>query len=328
MDRVGFMDKKGIILIVSIVIMLLLSSLGVFSVSLLSTDTHISLDTLSSAQAFFIAEAGVQEVLYKLKNESAYRSDPSTVIGDIGEGDFSVDVSKDDTTYTLTSTGTVGEINRDIIQSVVVSATAGVFNYAVYVGGHIHTQGAENLIIEGSQQEGGRDLPTVDLSYYQSIADLGQDISGNHIFTAGAYSGIWYIDGNVTVESNVTINGSIIASGNITMHNNSDIIITADSPYPALVSEGNFIFQNTDNIDVNGLIYVGADFDANFLSQGAMNINFTGTVIVAQNFNLQHTENVTITYDQSIADNLPPGFSGGDGVVTVILQKDWSEQTG
>jgi len=53
------LDNHGLALIVSIIVMLLLSSLGVFSVSLLSTDTHISLDTLRSAQAFFIAEAGV-----------------------------------------------------------------------------------------------------------------------------------------------------------------------------------------------------------------------------------------------------------------------------
>ena len=316
-------NHKAFALIAAVMIMVLFGALGVFGVSLLSTDIHISLDTLKSAEAFFLAEAGMQYALKHELSQDADWSDNSDIFNiSMASGTFSIEY-EEKTTYTakIKFTGTKENITRCFTVNFKRDVP---FNYAVYVGGNLHTQGADNLTIVGEQEEGATDFPTVNFSYYQSIADPGQVISGNKTFTAGTYSGIWYIDGNATVESNVTVNGSIIATGNITMKDNSNIVITADSPYPALVSNGNFIFQNSDSITVNGLIFVGADLTANFLVQRVSNINFTGTVIVAGNFNLTNSEDVTITYDESIIDNPPPGFPAGPG--SSINLDTWREE--
>ena len=185
------MDNRGFALLVSVIIMLLLSSLGIFSVSLLSTDTHISLDTLSSAQAFFIAEAGIQQVIYKLKNESAYRDNPSSVTENIGEGGFFVTISKADTTYTLISTGTVGEVGRRITQIVEVEegGSPGFLDYVIFFGGGDGT----------------------------SLSCLWRD---------SEITGDIFINGDMYIGMNSTVEGSVTATGDITLSPFGGITIT------------------------------------------------------------------------------------------------------
>jgi hypothetical protein len=190
----------------------------------------------------------------------------------------------------------------------------------LYVGGNINSSGATDFVVTGGQQSGATDFPAVNFSYYQGIAD--HVVSGNKTFAAGTYSGIWYINGNVTINSNVTINGSIISTGNVDVKKVSNVTITASSPYPALVANGNFNFEESDNITVSGLIFVGADLSGNFLMQKAEDITFTGTVIVAGNFNVQNTDDVSITYNDAIIDNPPPGFTSTTGAPTT---SDWQE---
>jgi hypothetical protein len=56
--------------------------------------------------------------------------------------------------------------------------------------------------------------------------------------------------------------------------------------------------------------------------QKAEDITFTGTVIVAGNFNVQNTDDVSITYNDAIIDNPPPGFTSTTGAPTT---SDWQE---
>ena len=347
------LDNHGLALIVSIIVMLLLSSLGVFSVSLLSTDTHISLDSLSSAQAFFIAEAGVQEVIYKLKNESAYRSDPSVVIGNIGEGSFSVDVSKVDTTYTLTSTGTVGVVVRTIEQIVLAEGEGdggypgGVpeaFNYAMHAfGNHVKFKNATGTVngdvaatnqvqdyddptINGTVTEGsGVDDPSpVDMDGYEGIADHVE--GGGFTFEEGNTYGslgseeVWYIEGEVTIERGVTIYGSVIAEHKITI-GSENIIIDAASGYPALISGNNIHGDGLADSTISGLIY--ADNNVKFDSLNNVTINAT---ILSDNNTFLRYGDFTINHDPDILDNPVPFFDGYESGLTITLG-GWEEET-
>lgn len=80
--------------------------------------------------------------------------------------------------------------------------------------------------------------------------------------------------------------------------------------YPALVSNGNFIFQDATDLNVVGLVYVGADLSGNLLLQLTLYVNFTGVVIVAGNFNLQLSAFVSIVYqDQGAVPAIDPSLS-------------------
>ncbi len=332
------MNKKGVSIIAAIGIVLILSVLGLVGVSLLGSVSNSVSDYLRAQRAFYIAEAGARWYLQQLKiyadagnNWTAVGSSTDLGPKNFAGGTFSITVSNcqiDD--VDILSVGIMtGYQNQQIKRQVAMHAhkkfTTTGFEYALYVKGDVHSQGAEGFTVNGKQITNATDFPSVDYPYYQSISTPGQIISGNHIFNAGTYSGIWFIDGNVEIKSNVTINGTIITTGNIDMTGSNNVTINAVLPYPALVSDGNFLFQNASNIYINGLVYVGADLSANFLSQKADNINFFGSIFIAGNFNLQNSEDIVITYNPAIIDNPPPGFYGGPGGTNVIISNNWQE---
>lgn len=293
----------GFALMTAVILLVLFTTLGLSGVSLFSTDTHIAWDTLSSAQALFLAEAGMQYALENLSHDSDW-SDNTDVSKSMAGGTFNIHyISKTPDTASVSFTGTRGNVSRKFTVNLVKQLLS--LDYAAYVSGDMHTQGATNLTITGKVQTEAANLPTVNLAYYEGIAD--HKIYTNQTFNAGTYSGIWYVAGSVTIDSNVTINGTVIATGNLSMKGSSNITITPSLPYPALIANGNFQFQNSNNITINGLIYVGADMNGNFLLQSAQNFTVIGTVIVAGNFNLQQSDSVTITYRSQGA---LPGFSG------------------
>jgi len=322
------MNNKGVSIVGVVGIMLLLSMLGLTAVSLLSLSSSVGLDYMQSQQAFYIAEAGKQWYVEQLKADTDWSDNATT--GNKGPisfsgGSFVIAVSNCQVdSIDFTSTATINGYENQAIQRAVschvAKSNPNAFNYALYVGGTINSQSSVNFIVNGQQAQNVTDLPTVDFTYYRSNAD--HIISGAYSFNPGTYSGIWYIDGNVTVKTNVIINGTIITTGNIDMKKQANITINPVSPYPALVADGNLDFGGSSNIIINGLVYIGADLSGNFLAQKATNITVTGTVIVAGNFNLQNSTNTTITFNSSILTNPPPGFSDVNSTAVV---SGWKE---
>jgi len=322
------MNKKGISVIAVVAVMLALSLLGIVAVALLGSVSSLGVDYLKARQAFYIAEAGRHWYLESLQSDNNWSDNATT--GDRGPknfagGSFVITVSNCMAdSITVTSAAVVTGYESQSIQRVVsCDVSRGLptaFNYAIYVGGSIHTQGAEDFSVTGQQKEGVSDFPTVNFSYYQSIANHVE--TGAYTFSSGTYTGIWYIDGNVTFGSDVTLNGTVIATGNIDMKSQSNITITSTLPYPALVSDGNYEFNNAHNINITGLVFVGADLSGNLLTQKAEDITFIGSVLVAGNFNAQNSEDMSLIYNTEIASNPPPGFSGGS---QNIMMSGWKE---
>ena len=312
--------KRGVALILTFMIMVTVMTVAMAFLFMLNTRSRGTASDVASHKALWVAEAGLQSVIYRLKTDIAYRNDPTQVMGSVGDGSYLVSVSKDVDTYTLNSAGTVDVIEREITQSVIV-AGSDAFDYAVVAGSNIQTNNATNLTITGDQQGGATSFPAVDLAYYQGIAPPGQDISGDYTFTPGTYSGIWYIGGNVTIESNVTINGSIITEGKISASRESTIEIDPDSHYPAMVANDNIDFNRSSDLVSSGLIYAGVDGSGVLNFSRADTVDISGTVIAADNVNLSRSNNLTITYDSSITTDPPPGIT----VLTVELQRDWNE---
>lgn len=126
--------QSGAILLFTFGILLTLTVLaGTFLFSV-AAQTLGSGGNLTSAQALWAAEAGLQQVYYQLYSDAAFRSTPTTpVAGAIGAGTYSVTVVKAGSTYTLTSTGTVNSFNRVIARTVTAASDwADAFDYAVY----------------------------------------------------------------------------------------------------------------------------------------------------------------------------------------------------
>lgn len=305
-------DNRAFVLITAIIILVVLAALGMFGVSLLSTDIHISLDTLKSTQAFFLADAATEFALESLSNDTDW-SDSLDLTGiTMAGGTFDIEyLVKTIHTATIKFTGHREEVSRKITAN--FDKLPAAFDYVVYAGRSIQTRKATNLTIIGAQLEDADDFPTVSFPCYKGSASPGQDITGDYTFTAGTYSGIWYINGNVTIESNVTINGSVITTGNISCLEESSVTINPTSPNPALIAQGNIDFSGkkpapTTNININGLIYAGTDGAGSVDLNYTDTVNITGTIIAGTNVDFQNSDNVTVTYDETIKTNWPTCF--------------------
>lgn len=92
-----FKDKKnkpnGFVLVTSLFIMLLLLSLAIYVATFTLTELKISQSQASSVQTYYLAEAGIAEAIWKIKN------DPNWKNGFEGSADWSVDYTRNNALY-------------------------------------------------------------------------------------------------------------------------------------------------------------------------------------------------------------------------------------
>ncbi|PIT93931.1 hypothetical protein COU00_01705 [Candidatus Falkowbacteria bacterium CG10_big_fil_rev_8_21_14_0_10_43_11] len=66
-------DQGGVTLILTLIVMSLLLFLGIYFMSFALADYKISFSHAQAVQGYYLAEAGLHEMIYKLKNDDAYR---------------------------------------------------------------------------------------------------------------------------------------------------------------------------------------------------------------------------------------------------------------
>ena len=112
--------NDGISIVALVIVLLLLSTLGTILVSLIITKQKTMLLPLKSAQAFYVAQAGIEYAIrYANDNEPNFWTDPKIIFPDppnaltksLGPGSFNVTYSADES---ITSTGTTGTAKRVI----------------------------------------------------------------------------------------------------------------------------------------------------------------------------------------------------------------------
>jgi hypothetical protein len=178
--------------------------------------------------------------------------------------------------------------------------SSGVINGDVNSGSSIN-QGS--VVINGTVTDNSPiTIPSVDFNAYQAEAD--HIISGNHRFGAGTYNGIYYVNGNATIDSAATFNGTIIATGNIRFVNSSSIAINPTSPYPALVAMGNIEGNNSASVAINGVTFALG----NIVLSNSASVAIYGSLIAGGNFEIKNSAALSVTYDQDIAQDPPPYF--------------------
>ena len=319
-----------------------------------STQLRSSAYDLASSKAFWLAEAGIQDVIQKLSNDSDYRNNPVSVGSDFGDGSYSVAVNKADTTYTLSSTGTMDVINRKITMSVV--ATSAIIEQAMHAdGAHLKFDASVGTIngnvscFTSVMNEGGMTItgtitegqdqdkinPVLDINQYYTIADAAGQVDDRKTFANATYTGVWYITQQATIGDNATINGTIICEGGIDFEGKADnVTITPGNNYPALYSGGTI--NSTDigapskriglqNSTINGLVMADGNIIFNYMNNNTANtVAFNGTLLAVSSVEIKNSSNFTLTYDAVIGDPMPLGFSF-TSTAGVTEQGDWNE---
>lgn len=128
--------------------------------------------------------------------------------------------------------------------------------YAVDSVRDISSEGINGSIISGA----GGEVPVADITYYETIADNVK--RRNFTFTSkdSPYSGIWYVRGNVTIESGVVLNGTIVTAErkDITVVGD-EVTLLASENYPVLVSGRDVKLSGMDGSMISGIVYATRD---------------------------------------------------------------------
>ena len=341
------MKNKGFALIASVIILTLLSALGLFGVSLLSTDTHISVDAMMADEAFYLAEAGLKHVMAKIVYDESFRNSPTQVVKSFGSGSFTVDTVKVDNTYTLTSTSTIGDITRVISQSAefsddhsgpfanAISAyggrldvkdTAGVVNGNLKCEGEVQYWDPAQLVVTGTVEEYVESQTPFSIDYASFQARADNIIGGNYTFNAGTYGSsgaeeIWYVGGKVTVKDDVTIYGSIIAPNmTVDIDNADNLTIAPATGEPAVITGSYINADGMTNTTISGLLYSGEDIRMSSFD----GLTISGAMVSANVIVMEHGVDLELNYDPDSLGDLEyfEGYEGGAGVVP---QNDWNE---
>jgi len=326
---------------------------------MISLQTKVRGHDINNAKALWLAEAGLQRYMYLLTNDATYRATYPDLSASLGDGSYAVTatyaVVDEVDTYSLVSTGTVGDFSRKVTQDAVV--TSGALDRTIHAdGAHVDFDDSTG-IVSGSvscfvavDNEGGMTItgdvteayrpkikPVVNFAYYETLADAaGQKItSNNYTFEDATYTGVWYSTQSFIIGDNARIEGSIIAEGSINFANEADNVYIVPDPatnYPALVSSGSISTSASgppagriglQNSTIAGLIWADNNITLDYLKNG---VAITGTILAGNNIDITNSSDITVTYDVDIYRPFPPGvsFTGGSDV-TSIAQVSWHE---
>lgn len=169
-------------------------------------------------------------------------------------------------------------------------------------------------------------VPTIDFNTYQNMCTstyngnltISSDYTGNLCVTGNVkinadvnYTGVLYATGNISIEGNgVVVIGSLVAQGNISGDNRTGLHfrpepLNDDQFMPAILSQGNVSFKNSDGSKVEGLVSGTGNLDFS----NSDNVIFKGSFLTDGNFLMNSATNMTFTFDTTLVTGIP-GMSG------------------
>ncbi|MCX5699523.1 MAG: pilus assembly PilX N-terminal domain-containing protein, partial [Candidatus Omnitrophica bacterium] len=344
--------NRGAVLILTFMVMTTLTIIVVAFLSLTSIQTRAGGYDIASHKALWLAEAGLQKAFYTLKNDVNYQNNPTPISGSLGEGTYSVSVSKSGSNYTFTSLGAVGVMNRKITHG--MSLTSSTLVRSIHADGstldfqnstgvingnvscNVQIKNYSGMAINGIITQGFPMIrPTLDFDYYKNLAiAAGQYDNNAKTFANATYSGVWYVGGKVTVGSNAIINGTIIGDNYIEFAKAATNVQISPSPltnYPALAAKQGISTSASgtggdkvglQNSTINGLVLAGSNITFDWIINSAIN----GTILAGNNITMSNGAGIALNYDSDIFAPITPGFTYSPGGSTsIVSQKDWNE---
>lgn len=210
----GICKKRGFALVTSIFIMLLMLTLGLYATSFVLTEMKISGSQSNSVKTYYLAESGIAEAIWRIKNDAAWKS------GFEGSAAWTIDYTRNSVLYPAGSYRIQITNSEKAKGNIIVTATLGL--------------------------DGTASKRVVKTSVFKAIGDsvIGQngefadgniDMSGSNLHV---YNGGFFSNGNIIINyhSEIVANGAVNAVGNIILNQSSHI--TASSTH---ASNGDYI---------------------------------------------------------------------------------------
>lgn len=239
-----FVSEDGIVLVTSLIFLSIIALIGSTAVIVTTTDIKIGGNYKTSVQAFYSAEAGIQDGIGRLISgtisDSGSTSDTNWNTGNPYytsgiDNDFSVThhvingsvvTSSGNSLYKITSTGTSGTSSKTL-EAVVALTFTSAFDNALH--------GCDGVAISSNASTD---------SYSSSGAGTSGDNGSIGTSNAGA---------NVTFDSNTIVSGDVSATGSLTLNGNAEIMKDASANNGITLNGQNKIWENAST---NGNIHL------------------------------------------------------------------------
>lgn len=223
-DGNGVIDKSGVALISVMIFTIILLVLGATFLKL-ATSERISADkSVHLAQAFYLAEAGLErgkEWLNSTSTPPTSSIDPFGGIQSYGGGTYQITITPlSATQYEISSTGRFGNLTIAKTLNTIMQLKS-IFSYAVFGDENISLRG--NAYIDSYDSRNG--------NYGGGNVDANGNVGTNAIATVDPYS--VYLKNNARIKGNVTIGPGGDIDNAVELQNNSEITgaqLVASSP--------------------------------------------------------------------------------------------------
>lgn len=319
--------EKGFLLAPYLGFLLILLALGLSYMRTSGHNTMITRNDGDAEKAFYIMEAGIQDAIAQLNQNPSWTTGFNNKAFE--NGSYTVSIQTVSPNKEITSVSSVNNTSAKTSATAVVSVGNDFFPYGMQAGGNVTINSGTGSIsgdvaggsvsitgvtVNGTVTQGSTNqVPVPDWSAWQAAANFV--VNGNQTFSSGTYSGVWYVDGNVTLASSVTFNGTIIATGNINFNNESNITVLSGSNNVALIAGGQMLGNSASDMIIDGLVYGTAGITFNSQS----NVSCTGALVSPSSITDNSSTNFTLTYDPDLASNVPLYFSDADATGVKIL---------
>lgn len=292
--------KNGVALLITIFIMFLILSLSVYVLNFSTTESKIADSQVRGNKTYYLAEAGIQEMVWKLKNDAAYKNnfetDPLWTASFTRSNPFGAD----------SGSYTVAIANTSLAHGNVISTGS------ININGKISQRIIKTYIYRALGQSG--------IGSSASFSDGNVDISSSNVnYTGGnAHSnGVFNING----ASNVNVQADLEAVGNYNKNQNSTVIVggaTHAANYPPAAVEITMpavdfdsndsssmknratiyytpdqfedLIENNPSLTLNGIIYVSGHTEI----EDNINLTINGLLVVNGNLEIEDITNLTV----------------------------------
>lgn len=262
-------NDSGFVLLSSLLVMSLLLLLATYVINFTLTEFKISVSHSTATQAYYLAESGVAEAIWRLKNDPTWKNNFET------NPTWSITVTRSSALYPNGSY-TISIVNSALAQGqITVTSSLGINGkFAKRV---IKTTGYKTL--------GG----TTPIGDNAEFGDGNIDISGSVL---NVYGGGIHSNGNIIVNywSAVTASGDVKATGNINEHNNSTIIANSKQSNAAPIAMPSISFDEYRATANN--VFTQGEFDSLLWNNPSLTIY--GTNYVDGNVEIKGNQSLTI----------------------------------
>jgi len=300
MTNIKIKDNSGIALIVTILLMSLILFLAIYFLSFTITEKRIAHSQTWGLKTYYLAEAGVHEMVWRLKNNETYRNNFET------DPDWTVSFTRNDPFGPGSGSYIVTITNSVLAHGEIISIGT------IDIGSGKTSQRIIKTYVYRAMGEGGLEIGdncgyadgNIDISF--SVVNFNNGSShSNNVFTINGAS-VVNIDTNLNAVGNyikswlsqVNVGGAIYAAnqpnGPASYIEIPAVDFDSDDPNSfknradVVYSEGDFedLMWNNQNLVLdNPITYVEGDVDL----RGAQNLTINGLLVVGRDFEVGHS---------------------------------------